>query len=73
MLTDDDIERCARSMIREYGLNAAARARSRGAEALLRDAPAIGSIWADVAAKIERLQAGAQAEGEKVPLRQDRN
>jgi hypothetical protein len=59
MHTDEDIERCARSMIRQYGADAAARARRQANEALLRGAPTTGSMWADVAAKIECMQTSA--------------
>jgi len=64
MLTDEDIERCAKSMLAQYGATAAHRAQRRAEEAVLRGASMTASIWSDVAAKIEQLQAKAPAERE---------
>jgi len=57
VLTDEDIARCAKAMIRQYGADAAPRAH-RHAEASRHNGNyEVHAIWTEVAAVVERLQA----------------
>jgi hypothetical protein len=58
VLTDADIDRCARYMIGHYGAAAARRAESRAAELRALGEPAAARNWERVKIAIERLQAG---------------
>ena len=58
MLTEADIDRCARYMIDHYGAAAARRAESRAAELRALGEPAAAENWVRVKAAIERLQTG---------------
>jgi hypothetical protein len=58
VLTDADIDRCARYMIDHYGTAAARRAESRAAELRALGEPGAAENWVRVKAAIERLQAG---------------
>jgi len=58
VLTEADIDRCARYMIDHYGAAAARRAESRAAELRALGEPAAAENWVRVKAAIERLQTG---------------
>jgi len=63
MLTDKDIARCARAMIRQYGIAAAGRARRHAEASREQGRYGVHAIWVEVAAVAERLQAqGCRAE-----------
>jgi len=57
MLTDDDIARCAKAMIRQYGAEAAARAQRHAEASRQSGGYGIHAIWTEVAAVAQRLQA----------------
>jgi hypothetical protein len=66
VLTEADIDRCARYMIDNCGAGAALRAQLRAAD--LRDLgePGAAENWVRVKAAIERIQTEKPAPGEKV-------
>jgi hypothetical protein len=64
MLTSGDIERCARTMIRQYGADAAGRARRHAEASRQKGAYGVHAIWVDVAAVVERLLAQMPIAGE---------
>jgi hypothetical protein len=57
VLTEVDIDRCARYMIDHYGAAAARRAQSRAADLRALGEPGAAESWEHVKTAIERLQA----------------
>jgi hypothetical protein len=58
VLTEADIDRCARYMVDNYGARAAWRAESRTAELRALGEPGAAENWERVKSAIERIQSG---------------
>ncbi|HTO85685.1 MAG TPA: hypothetical protein VMI52_00010 [Acetobacteraceae bacterium] len=58
MMTNREIERCARELIERHGPTAAARAEARAGEAASAGDDAAQAEWQKVAARIRDLRAG---------------
>jgi len=66
MITDADILRCARYMIRHYGDLAARRAHVRAIELRAKGQPDAAETWLRIQAAIDELQTQKPAPGERV-------
>jgi hypothetical protein len=67
MLTHDDIARCARAMIRQYGTAAAARAQRHAEASRDKGWHGVHAIWIEVGAVAQRLQTNGQVVEETPP------